>query len=102
MSDASVPVNDSVLVDCHIGKRVVFIHSDFPDDKNRSFSFSSELEKIGIENDCFIKNHTEVMIISDVIIIASSKYGLMHLLKVLAPAATMWINCQHLHLLGDK
>lgn len=83
---------------------VVFLRPTDPIEK--SFSFSSSIEKIGIEWDVDIRNGSYVSIISDVISINHPKYGTLSLIKVKADVATdfhtiikeFWVPTDYLHM----
>lgn len=82
----------------NIGKTAVFLQS--VDSPNKMYSFSSTLEKVGVEWDCSLQNNTAVLILSDPVEVHREKYGAISLTKIRANVATdfhtimqeMWVR----------
>lgn len=66
--------------------KFMFFHPDGLKDK--SYNFSSDFEKIGLEWDVSIRNGTWVDVISDPVEISHPKYGIISLVKIKADVAT--------------
>lgn len=80
MSDIKEKIFETEITS-QMGRKFVF--SLLPHLENEWFKFTSNLNDLGTNWDVIVRNNTEVMIISDPIVVQNEKYGVMSLTKVL-------------------
>lgn len=86
MSDTAVKDKPkSSTFESNIGKR--YILSKVYNLENECFKFSSSLEEIGYSWDILIRNNTEVMLLSDPVIIERELYGKISVSRVMVKSA---------------
>jgi hypothetical protein len=66
--------------------KFMFFHPD--GDVGKSFNFSTDLNKVGLEWDVAIRNGTGVDVVSEPVTINHTKYGTINLVKIKADIAT--------------
>ena|SRR5271154_4465129 len=77
------PIFDALLFVS--GNKARFFRSD--GEADQMFAFFSTLEKVGVEQDCKLRNDSIVVVISEPVEIESEKYGKISLIKIRANMA---------------
>jgi len=91
--------DDVELSNSDIGKRAYFLYTH--ESPNAWFTFSSTIENIGIQHDRQLKNHTEVMILSDKQPAHHPRFGPLTVIKIMSMDC-MWVPVNSLVIINDK
>lgn len=83
----------------NFGKVVYFINDNF--DKEQIFTFSSNIENVGVRHDCKLKNYSKVLIISDIKIGNHPTVGEIDVIKVFC-MKSMWVPYELIKIMENK
>src|SRR5271170_5361906 len=105
MSEVKEPLIEEVLSDSPIGRKYIYRRPGAG--KDEYLRLSTDINKIGSSWNCFVKNNTTVIVLSDPVMLTTETYGIIALTKVMAhglswerlPTILMpWIQTDHLFL----